>query len=107
MIGRHVDNPCIDKHGWLSVLADLTSRPYTCNNGTLVEGTGPDNWSVYVSALYYTLSSLTTCGFGNIAPNTSCEKVFGCASMLCGCKLMDSFYTRRSINWHIKGRLKR
>ena len=39
-----------------------------------------------MSALYYTLSSLTTCGFGNIAPNTTPEKLFGCVTMLMGCK---------------------
>lgn len=48
--------------------------------------TGPDLFSIYFSALYYTMSSLTTCGFGNIAPNTSAEKLFGCVTMLLGCK---------------------
>ena len=38
----------------------------------------------YVSALYYTLTSLTTIGFGNIAPNTTAEKLFGCVTMLLG-----------------------
>ena len=46
--------------------------------------TGPTIAAKYVSALYYTLTSLTTIGFGNIAPNTTAEKLFGCITMLLG-----------------------
>ncbi|XP_065661226.1 potassium voltage-gated channel subfamily H member 5 isoform X3 [Hydra vulgaris] len=45
---------------------------------------------IYTSALYYTLSSLTTCGFGNIAPNTFAERIFGVVTMVFGC-LMYAF----------------
>ncbi|XP_012554706.2 potassium voltage-gated channel subfamily H member 1 isoform X1 [Hydra vulgaris] len=45
---------------------------------------------IYISALYYTLSSLTTCGFGNIAPNTFAERIFGVVTMVFGC-LMYAF----------------
>ena len=90
VIGMHIDKPCHKRHGWLWQLATLTNHPYKCNdNGTgisVVQGTGPSNYIVYVSALYYTLSSLTTCGFGNISPNTASEKLFGCCSMLIGCE---------------------
>ena len=27
----HVDNPCVDLHGWLAVLAQATREEYKCN----------------------------------------------------------------------------
>ena len=38
----------------------------------------------YVTALYFTCSSLTSVGFGNVAANTSAEKIFCVAAMLVG-----------------------
>ena len=68
------------------MLSDLTHQPYIFENGQLVKGSGPTIASAYISSLYYCMSSLTTCGFGNIAPNTTAEKLFGCITMLLGCK---------------------
>ena len=48
----------------------------------------------YVSALYYTLTSLTTIGFGNIAPNTTAEKLFGCVTMLLGGEYKTCWFQR-------------
>ncbi|CAB0012288.1 unnamed protein product, partial [Nesidiocoris tenuis] len=42
--------------------------------------------SRYITALYFTFSSLTSVGFGNVAPNTDAEKVFTICVMLVGCK---------------------
>eukprot|EP00795_Rhopilema_esculentum_P003097 gene3097-1387_t len=72
---------------WIYILADLTNEPYKVVDGVAVEGSGPSIPSLYMSALYYCMSSLTTCGFGNIAPNTTAEKLFGCVTMLLGCLL--------------------
>ena len=60
--------------------------PYRFKNGTneIDSESGPTLAARYVSALYYTLTSLTTIGFGNIAPNTTAEKLFGCVTMLLG-----------------------
>lgn len=79
------------EHSWLVVLSKTIAAPYTAANGSLTgpidyENTGPTLPARYVSALYYTLTSLTTIGFGNIAPNTTAEKLFGCITMLLGCK---------------------
>jgi len=38
-----------------------------------------------ITALYFTFSSLTSVGFGNVSPNTNSEKVFGICVMLIGC----------------------
>lgn len=53
---------------------------------TTVEGGPhlPTLASLYVSSLYYCLTSLTTIGFGNISPNTTAEKIFGCITMIAG-----------------------
>lgn len=40
----------------------------------------------YVTALYFTFSSLTSVGFGNVAANTDYEKIFTILVMLVGCK---------------------
>ncbi|KAL3321011.1 Potassium voltage-gated channel subfamily H member 4 [Cichlidogyrus casuarinus] len=46
--------------------------------------------SLYVSSLYYTTSSLTSVGFGNVSPNTINEKIFSICAMLLGGKLSAS-----------------
>lgn len=38
----------------------------------------------YVTALYFTCSSLTSVGFGNVAANTVPEKIFSILTMLIG-----------------------
>lgn len=87
VIAIHYDKP--QKPGsWVFYLSEVTSQPYSFKNGKVVEGTGPTIASAYMSALYYTMSSLTTCGFGNIAPNTTAEKIFGCITMLLGCEFL-------------------
>lgn len=66
---------------WLHVLANDTQQPYLAN------GTGgPSIKSRYVTALYFTFTSLTSVGFGNVAPNTDAEKIFTICVMLVGCK---------------------
>lgn len=49
----------------------------------------PNNIShvdAYVTALYYTFTSLTSVGFGNVSANTKAEKVFTIIMMLIGGK---------------------
>ncbi|TGZ55247.1 hypothetical protein CRM22_010433 [Opisthorchis felineus] len=43
-----------------------------------------DKWSAYVTALYFSLSLLTTIGFGNVAAFTETEKLLSCVCMLIG-----------------------
>ena len=85
MIAIHYDKPN-KTWSWVHYLSEVTEQPYSFKNGKVVKGSGPTIASAYMSALYYTMSSLTTCGFGNIAPNTTAEKLFGCITMLLGCE---------------------
>lgn len=45
---------------------------------------GPQFDDRYITALYFTLTSLTTVGFGNISPNTNAEKSFSICVMIVG-----------------------
>lgn len=66
--------------GWLDSLGKQIHRPFNRSDPT----SGPDLKSKYVTALYFTLSSLTSVGFGNVSPNTNSEKIFSICVMLIG-----------------------
>lgn len=92
LIATHYDK--YDPHGWLQILGNQVGTPYKMKNGTneLDLTTGPTIASKYVSALYYTLTSLTTIGFGNISPNTTAEKLFASITMLLGAILFSLIF---------------
>ncbi len=48
--------------------------PYKENNSE----SGPDLKSKYITALFFTLTSLTSVGFGNVSPTTNCIKLITC-----------------------------
>ena len=70
------------KIGWLDHLANETQQFYVANDTR----SGPTIKSKYITALYFTFSSLTSVGFGNVSPNTNAEKIFSICVMLIGCK---------------------
>lgn len=45
-----------------------------------------DITTAYITALYFTTTSLTSVGFGNVSANTNAEKVFSILTMLIGGK---------------------
>lgn len=94
-----------EPHGWLQALGRTVGEPYKLKNGTddVDPTTGPTIPSKYVSALYYTLTSLTTIGFGNIAPNTTAEKLFGCITMLLGGETLFALSLRTKSIWDPRG----
>ncbi|KAA0192167.1 Potassium voltage-gated channel subfamily H member 7 [Fasciolopsis buskii] len=65
--------------GWLDQLAGQLQVPF----GNRSDG-GPCTKSKYITALYFTFSSLTSVGFGNVSPNTNPEKIFSICVMLVG-----------------------
>lgn len=72
---------------WLYVLAETMGKPYRFNtSGSGKWEGGPSKDSVYITSLYFTMTSLTSIGFGNIAPTTDCEKIFAVAMMMIGCE---------------------
>jgi hypothetical protein len=46
-----------------------------------------------VTALYYSCTSLTTVGFGNVSANTTWEKIFSVVIMLIGGKFIIQWTT--------------
>ncbi|XP_051992446.1 potassium voltage-gated channel subfamily H member 8-like [Xyrauchen texanus] len=73
--------------GWLHELGKRLESPYEGVGTGVVNGTvsnGPSLRSIYIAALYFTLSSLTSVGFGNVSANTDAEKIFSICTMLIG-----------------------
>lgn len=65
--------------GWLHELGKRLEAPYINNSVG-----GPSIRSAYIASLYFTLSSLTSVGFGNVCANTDTEKIFSICTMLIG-----------------------
>ncbi|KAM7370746.1 hypothetical protein PAMP_010269 [Pampus punctatissimus] len=89
--------------GWLHELGKRLETPYI--NSTVG---GPSVRSSYIAALYFTLSSLTSVGFGNVCANTDAEKIFSICTMLVGAlmhalvfgnvtAIIQRMYSRRSL----------
>lgn len=66
--------------GWLALLAKNTNKPINQSIPT----SGPSLKTRYLTSLYFTLSSLTSVGFGNVAPTTNNERIFSIIVMLMG-----------------------
>jgi len=69
----------VDVTGWLYQLSEKLESPIV--NKSLDNLVGMTS---YISALYFTCTSLTSVGFGNVSPNTNAEKVFSIIAMLIG-----------------------
>ncbi|XP_067088846.1 potassium voltage-gated channel subfamily H member 4a [Osmerus mordax] len=89
--------------GWLQELGKRLDTPYI--NST---AGGPSTPSAYIASLYFTLSSLTSVGFGNVCANTDAEKIFSICIMLIGAlmhavvfgnvtAIIQRMYSRRSL----------
>ncbi|XP_061761516.1 potassium voltage-gated channel subfamily H member 6a isoform X3 [Nerophis ophidion] len=76
------------KIGWLDNLAEQIGKQYNDSD----VASGPSNKDKYVTALYFTFSSLTSVGFGNVSPNTNPEKIFSICVMLIGSLMYASIF---------------
>ncbi|XP_025102647.1 potassium voltage-gated channel subfamily H member 8-like isoform X3 [Pomacea canaliculata] len=99
------DNPDNWTIGWLYELSERINEP-------IYNRSHPDTMTCYVTALYFTCSSLTSVGFGNVSANTNAEKIFSVCSMLVGAMMhalvfgnvtafIQRMYARRA-NFHAK-----
>uniref|UniRef100_A0A3B3CQI2 Ion transport domain-containing protein n=1 Tax=Oryzias melastigma TaxID=30732 RepID=A0A3B3CQI2_ORYME len=82
-----VERPYTD-NGWLDNLAEQLGKVYNETDST----SGPSVKDKYVTALYFTLSSLTSVGFGNVSPNTNSEKIFSICVMVIGSLMYASIF---------------
>lgn len=71
--------------------AKQLSQPYTSTNGTIPTG-GPTLKSRYVTSLYFTLSTITSIGFGNVSATTDSEKIFTIIMMILGSLMYASVF---------------
>ncbi|XP_061444387.1 potassium voltage-gated channel subfamily H member 4 [Rhineura floridana] len=104
VIGRQESHdPVTWDIGWLHELGKRIEAPYT--NSSVG---GPSIRSAYIASLYFTLSSLTSVGFGNVCANTDAEKIFSICTMLIGAlmhavvfgnvtAIIQRMYSRRSL----------
>uniref|UniRef100_A0A3P9IZ23 Voltage-gated inwardly rectifying potassium channel KCNH2 n=1 Tax=Oryzias latipes TaxID=8090 RepID=A0A3P9IZ23_ORYLA len=74
--------------GWLHTLGDQLGKHFNDS----IPGSGPSINDKYVTALYFTFSSLTSVGFGNVSPNTNSEKIFSICVMLIGSLMYASIF---------------
>ncbi|KAG7455446.1 hypothetical protein MATL_G00256500 [Megalops atlanticus] len=84
----NVEHSAANRIGWLDSLGEQLGKHY---NDT-IPGSGPSIKDKYVTALYFTFSSLTSVGFGNVSPNTNSEKIFSICVMLIGSLMYASIF---------------
>ncbi|XP_028998006.1 potassium voltage-gated channel subfamily H member 1b isoform X1 [Betta splendens] len=87
------DSNTVRLDSWLYLLGETVGTPYRFNtSGSGRWEGGPSKDSVYITSLYFTMTSLTSIGFGNIAPNTDGEKIFAVAMMMIGSLLYATIF---------------
>ncbi|KAG7462907.1 hypothetical protein MATL_G00189730 [Megalops atlanticus] len=87
------DTNSVRTDSWLYMLGETVGSPYRFNvSGSGKWEGGPSKDSVYITSLYFTMTSLTSIGFGNIAPTTDGEKIFAVAMMMIGSLLYATIF---------------
>ncbi|CAH1263880.1 potassium voltage-gated channel subfamily H member 1-like isoform X1 [Branchiostoma lanceolatum] len=79
-------------YGWLNELSLVTNQRFVRSNATGLYIYGPPKHSLYITSLYFTMSSLTSVGFGNVSANTDGEKIFSVAMMMIGSLLYATIF---------------
>uniref|UniRef100_A0A336LSJ2 CSON015324 protein n=1 Tax=Culicoides sonorensis TaxID=179676 RepID=A0A336LSJ2_CULSO len=81
---------------WLWKLANVTQNPYSyvwSNESNAVElVNGPSRKTMYVSALYFTMTCMTSVGFGNVAAETDNERIFTIMMMVIAALLYATIF---------------
>lgn len=82
------------QYSWLWKLANVTQSPYSYVWSNESDGpelvNGPSRKTMYVTALYFTMTCMTSVGFGNVAAETDNEKIFTiCMMIVAGAELFS------------------
>ncbi|KAK0158297.1 hypothetical protein PV328_009318 [Microctonus aethiopoides] len=84
------------QYSWLWKLANVTQSPYSylwTNASTIPElVAGPSRRTMYVTALYFTMTCMTSVGFGNVAAETDNEKIFTICMMIIAALLYATIF---------------
>ncbi|PSN29450.1 hypothetical protein C0J52_27215 [Blattella germanica] len=84
------------QYSWLWKLANVTQSPYSyiwsndTNSPELING--PTRKTMYVTALYFTMTCMTSVGFGNVAAETDNEKIFTICMMIIAALLYATIF---------------
>ncbi|XP_063236097.1 potassium voltage-gated channel protein eag [Bacillus rossius redtenbacheri] len=85
------------QYSWLWKLANVTQSPYSyiwTNDSSsppeLING--PSRKTMYVTALYFTMTCMTSVGFGNVAAETDNEKIFTICMMIIAALLYATIF---------------
>ncbi|GIY32928.1 potassium voltage-gated channel protein eag [Caerostris darwini] len=86
-------------HSWLWKLSNTTGKHFyfkpssnSVSNSTHELHKGPPRGTMYVTALYYTMTCMTSVGFGNVAAETDNEKAFTICMMIIGALLYATIF---------------
>ncbi|KAG9508636.1 Potassium voltage-gated channel protein eag, partial [Fragariocoptes setiger] len=94
-IGRH-DAEHGMRHSWLWKLGNVTGTPYEPfgKNVTFPRDLvgGPPIKTLYLTSLYFTMTCMTSVGFGNVSPETNWEKIFTIVMMVIGALLYATIF---------------
>nr|XP_037275626.1 potassium voltage-gated channel protein eag-like [Rhipicephalus microplus] len=83
---------------WLWKLANVTQSQFKASTVTSTQRGdaelvgGPPRGTMYVTSLYYTMTCMTSVGFGNVAAETDNEKVFTICMMIIGALLYATIF---------------
>lgn len=84
------------QYSWLWKLANITQSPYSYvwpNDSTSPELiNGPSRKTMYVTALYFTMTCMTSVGFGNVAAETDNERIFTICMMIIAALLYATIF---------------
>ncbi|MPC21337.1 Potassium voltage-gated channel protein eag [Portunus trituberculatus] len=84
------------QYSWLWKLANVTQTPYKyiiSNGSNMLELTdGPSKKTMYVTSLYFTMTCMTSVGFGNVAAETDNEKIFTICMMIIAALLYATIF---------------
>nr|XP_022912566.1 potassium voltage-gated channel protein eag isoform X3 [Onthophagus taurus] len=84
------------QYSWLWKLANITQNPYSYvwDNGSSTSEliNGPSRKTMYVTALYFTMTCMTSVGFGNVAAETDNERIFTICMMIIAALLYATIF---------------
>ncbi|XP_015925684.1 potassium voltage-gated channel protein eag [Parasteatoda tepidariorum] len=85
-------------YSWLWKLGNITQQQFNFSRITNRETVkyeligGPPRGTMYITALYFTMTCMTSVGFGNVAAETDNEKVFTICMMIIGALLYATIF---------------
>ncbi|KAF0294050.1 Potassium voltage-gated channel protein eag [Amphibalanus amphitrite] len=83
-------------YSWLWKLGNITQTPYSYlwSNETMspILVGGPSRKTMYVTSLYFTMTCMTSVGFGNVAAETDNEKIFTICMMIIAALLYATIF---------------